>query len=201
MLQFPILFAAVGLAAALQAAAAPQSADTLGGPAVTGVCLLSRQAVYANAKMGQAMLARLRTLAEEAQKEVDAERAPIETEVRKYNGEQAKLTEAQRQERQRVLAERLKPIEAKTALRQREIEATRTKAFERVAVAMQPVLAQVYKQHGCGLLVDRGTVLGGNMANDLTAQVVQGLDAKVTTIAFDREKLAPAPAPGSTGAN
>lgn len=201
MLQFPILFAAVGLAAALQATAAPQSADTLGGPAVTGVCLLSRQAVYANAKMGQAMLARLRTLAEEAQKEVDAERAPIETEVRKYNGEQAKLTEAQRQERQRVLAERLKPIEAKTALRQREIEATRTKAFERVAVAMQPVLAQVYKQHGCGLLVDRGTVLGGNMANDLTAQVVQGLDAKVTTIAFDREKLAQAPAPGSTGSN
>ena len=37
----------------------------------------------------------------------------------------------------------------------------------------------------------RAEVVAGNMANDLTPAVVQGLDAKMTTITFDLE---PAPA-------
>ncbi len=53
------------------------------------------------------------------------------------------------------------------------------------------MIAQVYRQHGCGLLLDRGTVMGGNFANDLTADVVKGLDAKVSTITLNRETLPP----------
>jgi hypothetical protein len=71
--------------------------------------------------------------------------------------------------------------------------------MERIGAAAQPVVASVYQQKGCGLLLDRGVVLGGNMANDLTPAVVQGLDAKMSTISFDLERLpaqAAAPAAG-----
>ena len=61
--------------------------------------------------------------------------------------------------------------------------------FRSIAEMAQPVIANVYKSRGCGLLLDRNAVLGGNMSNDLTAAVVQGLDASVTTISFERENL------------
>jgi len=51
------------------------------------------------------------------------------------------------------------------------------------------VIAAVYTQKGCGLLLDRNTVLGGNMGNDLTAAVVAGLDARLTSITIQREDL------------
>lgn len=186
------LLCAAGVSDARIASQAAPSADAtnLGGPAVAGVCLLSRQAVFANAKAGQAMIARLRALADEAQTEIASGRAPLEAEVKKYNDEQAKLSPAQREGRQKALRDRLAPIDAKTRLRQREIDATRQKALERIAAEMEPVLVQAYKQRNCGLLVDRSTVLGGNMANDLTATVVQGLDARMPTITFNREILA-----------
>ncbi|WP_213979282.1 OmpH family outer membrane protein [Sphingomonas sp. dw_22] len=202
MRTFLFLAIAASLAGPSQAQTPPApSANTLGGPAVAGVCLLSRQDVFAKSKVGMAAADRLRILADDAQKELETERAPVEADVQKYNTEQAKLTPAQRQERQKALADRIRPIDDKTRQRQSEIEATRAKALQRISADVEPVLAQVYKQRNCGLLVDRNSVLGGNMANDLTDAVVQGLDAKVSTITFDRETLASAPSatwtPGS----
>lgn len=66
--------------------------------------------------------------------------------------------------------------------------------MERIANEAQPVIAQVYAQHQCGLLFDRVSALGGNFANDLTSGVVAALDARISTISFDRERLSAAPA-------
>jgi Skp family chaperone for outer membrane proteins len=66
--------------------------------------------------------------------------------------------------------------------------------MEMIASEAQPVIASAYKDRNCGLLLDRTNVLGGNLANDLTVAVVQGLDAKITTINVQRETVAPAPA-------
>jgi Skp family chaperone for outer membrane proteins len=61
--------------------------------------------------------------------------------------------------------------------------------MQRIGQDAEPVVGSVYKSHRCGLLLDRDSVLGGNMTNDLTADVVQGLDRKVTTISFELEPL------------
>lgn len=187
------------LAAAVVAPAAaqqtpPASAQALGGPVIPGVCLLSREAIYANAAVGKAASARLTQLAQEAQTEVDAERKPLDADLQAFQAEAAKLTPAQRTQREQALQPRLQSVQAKTQQRTREIEATRAKALGQIAGYAQPVIADVYTQHKCGLLVDRNSVLGGNMANDLTPDVVKGLDAKVTTITFNRETLPPTPA-------
>lgn len=179
-------------AAAAQTPAPQPATQGLGGPVVPGVCLLSREAIFANAKVGKAATARLQQLATEAQAEVDAERKPVEAELKAFQAEADKLKPEQRRTREQALAAKLAPIQAKAQQRSREIEATRVKAMQRIAGELEPVIAQVYKSRNCGLLVDRGTVLGGNMANDLTASVVQALDAKITTLSFNRESLAAA---------
>jgi Skp family chaperone for outer membrane proteins len=198
---FPVLATAAMLAAPTaiaQTAPAAPAGQPLGGPLIPGVCLLSREAIFANAKVARAANERLQQLAAEAQAEVDAERKPIEDEVKKFQAESAKLSAEQRTQREQALNTRMQPLQAKAQLRSREIEATRARALGRVSDEAQPVIAQVYKGKNCGLLLDRGSVLGGNFGNDLTPAVVQALDAKTSTITFNRETLPPAPPASAT---
>ncbi|MGI9362624.1 MAG: OmpH family outer membrane protein, partial [Parasphingorhabdus sp.] len=153
---------------------------------VAGVCLLSREAIFANAAVGKAASARLAELTRAAQGEIDQQRTPLETEARALEGQ---AEGAQKQQKLQQLAQRWQALQEQAAHNSREIEATRGKALDRIASEAQPVIAQVYGQKNCGLLFDRGSALGGNFANDLTAEVVRGLDTRIQTITFERESL------------
>lgn len=184
---------AAGSAASAQTAggdrpAAPlaSGAQPLGGPVVPGVCLLSREAIFANAAVGKAASARLAELTRAAQAEIDAERAPLEAEAQALEGQ---ADSPQIRTRRQALAENWQALQRKAAHTSREIDATRAKALERIANEAQPVIAEVYAQKNCGLLFDRNSALGGNFANDLTADVVRALDANIRTIDFERERL------------
>lgn len=176
------------------AATPAPGAQPLGGPVVAGVCLLSREAIFANAAVGKAASTRLQELTRAGQVEIDAERPAIETEARALEGQPDNAANTQKRE---ALAQRWQALQLKAAHLSREIEATRAKALERIANEAQPVIAQVYGQKRCGLLFDRGAALGGNFANDLTADVVRGVDAKIQTISFERERLPQQPAPAA----
>jgi Skp family chaperone for outer membrane proteins len=187
-----LVFISMTALAESPAAPAPASAQTLGGAQVPGVCLLSQQAMVTNAKVGQAATARLKVLAEQAQAEVDIERKPITADAQALQGQQATLKPQEYQQKQQALAQRLQALEQKARQRSQEIELTRQKALVKISEEAKPVIASVYKEHKCGLLVDRNAILGGNMGGDLTADVVKGLDGRISTITFDRETL-PAP--------
>jgi Skp family chaperone for outer membrane proteins len=160
---------------------APATAS-LGGPIVPGVCLLSREAIFANAAIGKAASARLKKMSDDAQAEIAAERAPIEADLKAFQAEAAKLTPEQRRTRDQALTARLQPLQAKAQQRSSAIEAARAREMQQIADTAQPVIAAVYQQKKCGLLFDRNSALGGNFANDLTADVVRGLDAKSGTV-------------------
>lgn len=175
-----------------QASAPVPAAQSLGGPVVSGVCLLSREAIFANAAVGKAASMRLQELTRAAQGEVDAQRPALEGEAKALDGQPDNAGNRQKRE---ALATRWQALQRQAAHVSREIESTRAKAMQRIADEAQPVIAQVYGQKKCGLLLDRSAALGGNFANDLTADVVRGLDAKIRTISFERERLAQQPAP------
>ena len=180
------------------ALAQPPSANTpLGGPAIAGVCLLSQQDVLASAKVGIAANARLKQIAQSADAEISAARAPIESESKALQAQAASLKPADLQARRQALESRAQALQQLIEQRRREVELTRERALGQIARDTQPVLAAVYKARSCGLLFNRGAVLGGNLSGDLTSDVVRGLDARFTTINFDRATLPQQPA--STG--
>lgn len=186
--------AAVALAGMPAAAVHAQSSAGTGGmqlngPAVPGVCLLSREAIFANAKVGQAASARLKQLAEQAQSQLDAERKPLDADVQAYRAKAASLSADQRQSQEQALAQRMQTVQADQQNKGRQLEATRAKAMDQIAQYAQPVIASTYESKKCGLLIDRNVAFGGNMTNDLTPAVVQGLDAKITTISFNLEPV------------
>jgi len=191
----------VGLLVALAAAPAfAQSAQPagggppIGGPLVPGVCLLSQQAVFANAKMGVAASERLKALTQQVQAGIDAKRAPIENDAKALESEKAHLSPAEFAQRQQALTARVQALQADAQTGSRQVERTRQVVLARISREAQPVVASAYAAHKCGLLLDRNSVLGGNMGGDLTADVVNGLDAHITTITFDLEPATPAAA-------
>lgn len=177
---------------------APSAPDKLefGGPLVANVCLLSREQVFTQSLVGQAAAARLKQLGQKAQASFDAERRKLENEARALQGQQAVLPPAQVQHRREQIQARAQAAQTEAGQTERELEATRTKAMARIEDAVQPIVLDAYKAKGCGLLLSREAVIGGNMGGDLTAGVIKALDAKMTTIDFDREHLPPGPAAG-----
>lgn len=171
-----------------------QAADELGGDAVPGVCMLSREAVFAQSKVGQAASQRLGQLATQARTQLDSQRTPLDTDLKNFQQKAASLSEAQRKQQGEALQQRMQAFQGQAGELNQRIQLTRAKAMQRIGQDAEPIVASVYKSHRCGLLLDRDSVLGGNTTNDLTAEVVQGLDRKTTTISFDLEPL-----PSNTG--
>ncbi len=173
----------------------PQTiASAAGAPTVPGLCVLSRNAVYANAKVGQAATARYRELTAQLRGQLAPQQQAIQDDARKLNDEKASLPAAEYQKRSEALAGRFRALQAANGQDTRDLEATREKALKQVATYANPVIADAYKEHHCGALFSRDTMLVGNPGMDLTPIVVAGLDAKVTTISFDLEKAPAAPA-------
>jgi Skp family chaperone for outer membrane proteins len=181
------LFAAAGLP--LAAIAPAHAADTLGGNPVPGVCMLSREAVFAQAKIGRAASQRLNQLATQARSQLDSQRRPLDADLQSFQQKGASLSEAQRKQQGAALQQRMQAFQSQAAELDQRIQLTRSKAMQRIGQVAEPIVASVYTSHHCGLLLDRDSVLGGNTTNDLTSEVVQGLDRKITTISFDLEPL------------
>ncbi|MEP6897849.1 MAG: OmpH family outer membrane protein [Rhodanobacter sp.] len=167
------------------------AADNLGGKPVPGVCMLSREAVFAQSKVGHAASARLGALADQARSQLASQRKPIDADIQSFEQTAPKLTEAQRKQQGAALQQRMQAFQAEAGQLNQRVQATQSKAMETIGEQAQTVVASSYQSHQCGLLLNRDAVLSGNMANDLTTDVVAGLDRKITTISFNLE---PAPA-------
>jgi Skp family chaperone for outer membrane proteins len=186
---FASLVAVTGLSAMPVSSVRAAAADNMSGDAVPGVCMLSREAVFAQAKVGQAANQRLSQLAQQSRDQLVNERKPIDADIQAFEQKAPSLTEAQRKEQGAALQQRMQAFQAQAGELDQRVQVTRGKAMERIGQQAQPLVADAYKSHHCGLLLNRDAVLSGNTTNDLTAEVVQGLDRKITTITFNLEQL------------
>jgi len=164
-------------------------ASASGAPAVPGLCVLSQNAVYANAKVGLAATARYRELATGLRNQLEPEQKAIQQAAAKLEAAKASMPAAQYQQQAQALAVRVQTLRAQSTQDNRNLEATRVKALRQIAALANPMIGEAYKEHHCGAIFSRETMLVGNPGMDLTSQVVQGLDAKVTTISFELEHL------------
>ncbi len=149
--------------------------------------MMSQSAVLLNAKVALAANVRLKQLQQQVQAELVPEQTAINNDARTLEGQRSAPDFATRQA---ALQARANALQQKAQLRERELQATRQKALNRISTEAQPVIAQALRAHDCSLLIDRNSVMLGNMSNDITAEVARGLDAKISTITFERERLA-----------
>jgi Skp family chaperone for outer membrane proteins len=167
---------------------APPPATT--GPLITGVCLFSQEQLITRSKVGQAATARLRELGQQAQANLTGEKSRLEARAKALEAKRAALSPLQFQQQAEAINQRQASLQAEAQQRGQQLDATKTMAFNQVLLAAKPFTDAAYAAHGCGLLLSREAVLGGNLGNDLTPEVIAAMDAKGTPITFD---LAPLP--------
>ncbi len=184
-------------------AGAPAAAPAGGGPVIAGVCIYNNGAAIQTSTVGRFLITRLQALETEIENELRSDGTSIETEIRALETGQATIAPQQFQQRRAAVQTRAEAFQRKRGLRQREMEATQVKALQRVGQDLDPIVLQVYAARGCGILVNAQSVFRSNPAMDITQQVVQALNGRLTTFTINRERLPdtpPAPAAGAAAA-
>ena len=159
------------------------------GPALPGVCIVNNNRVFVQSRVGRAYQARMQQLTQAVRAELSPEETAIQTEGRTLETQRTTLQPAQLQQRATALQTRFNNFQTRANQRARELEATEAKQIQRISNELQPVLNTVYGQRGCGLLLDGSSVVAANPAMDITPAVVAALDARISTITFERESL------------
>ena len=189
------------MAFAQSRAAAPRpavpAATSAAGPALTfgpsspGLCVYSEGQIFSQARVGQAVSARMKQLAEAVNAELKPEADAIQTEKNTLDTSASTMPQATLQQRGEALQVRYATFERKAQQRNEELQQTRAKEIQEMERYLQPVLAQLFQQNRCSILLEReqAGVAAVNPAMDFSAQAVSGLDARVQTITFDRVHL------------
>lgn len=180
-----LLFATSAFAQAQQ----PAAPSVSHGSAINGVCFLSTQEVLSTSTVGRHVNTRMQQLIAQVNAELEPEQTTIENEGKAIEAGRTTWDQATLQQRATAWQTRLTSFQRLANQRQRELEATQQKAVSRVLQELDPIAKQVYQQRRCAILFDRESVMLGNPAMDVTPSVISGLNARIQTFAFERERL------------
>lgn len=195
---FAAALLAVPALAQTPAPAAPRpAAPAAGGPVIPGVCVYNNAGAIGTSTVGRFVVQRLQALQTEVENELRTERTAIETEGRTLQSQRATIAPATLEQRANALQTRLDAFQRRANLRQRELQATEQKALQRIGTDLDPIVRQAYAARGCGLLLDQQSIFISNPAMDITPQIVQALNGKLTTFTINRERLPDQPAAGA----
>lgn len=171
------------------AAARPAPPTVNHGPPLANVCILSRDQVLGASTVGKHIETRLQQINAQVEAELKGEATAINNEVKTLETQRATMDQNALEKRGADLQVRANAFERKRQLRARELGETQQKALSRFEQEMAPIIMTVYQQKQCSALFDRSAVVIANPAMDVTPQVITALNAKITTFAFDRERL------------
>jgi outer membrane protein len=167
--------ATTAAAQAPAAAAAPaQTPLTASGAPTPGMCFLSADEMLMKSAVGQSVNGRLQQL----QQAVTAELSP---EANALRASAANQTEEWKK--------RAGALQTKSAIREQELEATAATQKNKILVEARPLIQAALQERGCAAVLDKASTYAVNPAMDVTDLVVSKLNAKLTTLAFDRVNL------------
>ncbi|MDO9223966.1 MAG: OmpH family outer membrane protein [Caulobacter sp.] len=174
------------------AAPAPQVRH---GPALPGVCTYNGDQAVQASEVGKYVATRMKQIIAEANAELTAEDTAIKNEAKAIDAARAGGATDALEARAANLQVRFNAFKRKQQQRQTEVQQTERKALMRVLQELDPIAVSVYQSRNCSILLGEGVLLG-NPAMDITPQVVTGLNAKIKSFTFNRERL-DAPAAGA----
>lgn len=169
-------------------AAAQDGVPTPSGPAIPGICVLNREAVFTASKVGKDVTGQFKAARDAAQAEVKDQEEKIQADAKALERAKTGLPEDQYKSRLRDLVSRQQALKLDASQKSQDLEATRASVVKRIAKEAQPFIAAAYGKYRCSLLLSRDAVLAGNPGMDVTADVISSLDNKVTTMTFERGK-------------
>jgi Skp family chaperone for outer membrane proteins len=178
--------ASANAASAQQPAASAAQASPLSGPPIPGACVFSRDGAMASSKLGRYIGQRLQTLEQQANAELNATRTSLVNDANALKAQQPTLNQQQLEQKQLELQQRDRALQQLIEKRNQELQITEQKAFARWMTETAPLFELTARERNCSLVFDGGGVYAVAPAMDMTRDVVQKLDAKITEFTFER---------------
>lgn len=178
--------AAALLSVVATSATAQTAAQVQHGAAIPGVCVFFNQQALAQSTAGQAVQARMEQLAQEVQGEIAPYATALQTEYQALQAQGASLPADQLNQRRQALQQRAQEAQQLETTRDAELRYTLAEQRRKISEAIEPVLLGVYAQNNCAILIDRESVFTMNPAMDVTPAVIQGLNAALPSLSFNR---------------
>ena len=188
-----LAFGAFALAMLAGSAAAAQ--DQNFGPAIPGVCIYHHDRLLAQSTAGQSLVAGLQRLQQEVQTELSPYEQFIQTESQALQQGQASIPQDQLQQRAQALDTRYREFETLRQTRTGELRYTLAYQQQQIGQAADPILAALYAERGCGILLSADAVMRANPQMDLTEAAIQRLNTALPSLpAFSRMAVPAQPA-------
>jgi outer membrane protein len=159
------------------------------GPAIPGLCFLSKDGLITGSTVGKFVQSRLQQLGQQAEAELDSQGTSLQADAKALDAQRATLSADQVDQRGAALQVRQRELERQVQIRRQEMSNTEQKAVGRVFTEASPIIQQVFRQRNCTVLFDASAAMIASPNMDLTPAVVEGLNAKITQFTFDREHL------------
>jgi outer membrane protein len=161
----------------------------------TNVLVMDTDRVLNASAVGTHIRDRLTAIGEEISAELSSEETSVRTEVDQFNTDTADRTEEQIAadtalvERRNQLQTRVVELGLSEQVKQRELAATRNAALEPVHTALSEVLEEIVAEKGADVLVERSLLIYVGEGSDITDEVIEKLNARMSTIAVERVRL------------
>jgi outer membrane protein len=186
MLRRPL--AVLGAAIVLALCASAQSFATT-------VLVMDTDRVLNTSAVGTFIRDRLTAIGEEIGAELTTEETAVRTEVDQFNTDTADQTEEQIAAdealvtRRNELQARVVQLGVSEQVKQRELAATRNAALEPVHAALSEVLEEIVAEKGADVLVERSLLIYVGEGADITDEVIEKLNTKMTEVPVERVRL------------
>jgi outer membrane protein len=161
------------------------------GAPIAGLCVYSEGQIFGQSRVGQAVSARMKMLANEVNAELQPEATAIQTERNTLQTSASTLDQNTLNQRAQALQTRYENFSKRAQQRNEELKETQAKEIQEMERQLQPVLTQLFQQNRCSILLEReqAGIAAVNPAMDFSGQAVAGLDGRIQSLTFDRVHL------------
>ena len=162
--------------------------------AQTKVGVINQQRVLAQSVVGQHIATRLGAIQQEMAAELSAMNLLIQQETERLSAETAIMTPEQVQSRPdlvsriQTLNRSIQEYEAARRVREQEFTYTERQAMRPVE-ALQPILEEIFQENQLDILVDRANIVFASPDVDVSAAVIERLNAQLPSVSVNRVRL------------
>ena len=158
------------------------------GPSIPGLCVYSESQVIGTSSVGKSYATRMQQLQAQAAAEISGQQTQIQAEEKALVAKRATLSQEQFAQQAQPLQTREQALNQTAESRTRDLRYTAATQQQRLATAIEPLVRSAYESHHCSILIGGdNAVLAANRDMDLTIEVRDALNQRMSTITFDRE--------------
>ena len=199
---FTIIAIALSGVLAASPALAEKAKKAAPAPAPTYIAVISQELALAKSKVGAYVAEKLKELDKQIDTEFEPELAPLRTQAQQLNAEASALspeTLSTRTDLQRRGQEIRMKLAELGDWKKRQMEATREQALKPVLKAYEMAVNAVIKERGIQILLPGQATLYRTSSVDITQDVVNKIDAAMTTTPVNRVRVPRKPQPRQQG--